>query len=342
MSAPPAGPPHTEVSDAAALPPRPLVSVLTVAYNQAGYLPQAIEGALAPRTDFPFESLWGDDCSQDATRALMLDSQRRHPERIRVIFSERNVGPHRNLRRLVEASRGELLAACDGDDYWVAPDKLQRQVDVLRARPGVSAVFGNFAIDRWVNGAWRVDAEDAVPRSDIAALRGKPRGRSLAGRLRTLTSVYRRSIYTGLYASDLPLEQYPFLDSFLVAQALRTGEVEFLPERVAVYRESPQSITRSTPAGNLKVLEGLREFLGRFHHFFPELGPIDAAETHALDQTLCRAAYIAGAPEAYEADYRRLQATGLPIPLLLTVLRRAVEVPALRRFSVWLRSRAWR
>ena len=52
---------------------------------------------------------------------------------MRVVASERNIGMHANYRRTIEACRGEYVAMCDGDDRFSDPNKLQLQVDKLRA-----------------------------------------------------------------------------------------------------------------------------------------------------------------------------------------------------------------
>jgi glycosyltransferase involved in cell wall biosynthesis len=117
---------------------QPLVSVHIITYNQASYIADALEGALRQQTDFGVEIVVGEDCSTDGTREIVLDYERRYPERIRVITSERNVGIHANSLRTGAACRGKYLAFCEGDDYWTDPHKLQKQVDFLETHPGYS------------------------------------------------------------------------------------------------------------------------------------------------------------------------------------------------------------
>ena len=130
-----------ETSDPGRLVERPLLSVLMLAYNQGRFLEAAIQGVLIQQVDFPFELIIADDASTDDTVAIALGFQRQHPGIIRVLVGDRNVGAQQNLGRVIEASRGELLAFCEGDDYWTASDKLRRQVAVLAARPEVSVCW---------------------------------------------------------------------------------------------------------------------------------------------------------------------------------------------------------
>jgi len=103
------------------------------AYNHERFIAQAVDSALAQQVDFPYEILIGEDCSTDGTRSIMLEYAARHPDRIRVLASDHNLGMVRSTMALYAASRGEYIAWLDGDDYWISTDKLQRQVDFLDA-----------------------------------------------------------------------------------------------------------------------------------------------------------------------------------------------------------------
>ena len=111
----------------------PLVSVCMTTYNHERYIAQAIESVLRQQTDFAVEVVVGEDCSTDNTLAICREYEAKYPDRVRVIASERNIGMHANYRRTIEACRGEYVAMCDGDDWFSDPDKLQLQVDILRA-----------------------------------------------------------------------------------------------------------------------------------------------------------------------------------------------------------------
>ena len=140
----PADIPCRETSDPAALPEKPLVSVVMTAYNHGKYIREAIEGVLKQETDFSFELVIGEDCSPDDTRAICLEYQRRRPDLVRVLWSDENVfgAPGGNENRIQAHCRGEFLAYCEGDDYWTDPHKLQKQVDLLRRHPEAGMCFG--------------------------------------------------------------------------------------------------------------------------------------------------------------------------------------------------------
>lgn len=128
-------------ADALSSSVRPRVSVLILAYNHAAYIAPALQSALQQVTTFPVELLVGEDCSTDDTRDRILEIDRAHPGRLRLIFQPRNIGAGENLTQLLQAARGEYVALLEGDDYWTDPSKLQRQLDALDAHPDWTICF---------------------------------------------------------------------------------------------------------------------------------------------------------------------------------------------------------
>src|SRR5262245_721255 len=122
------------------------VSVLIKAYNHEPFIAAAVEGALAQRTDFAYEIVIGEDCSTDGTRDILLRLRDRHPERIRLLLRERNLGNIRNLTDTLGACRGEYVALLDGDDYWTSSVKLQQQVAFLDTHPSFSSCAHNAVV----------------------------------------------------------------------------------------------------------------------------------------------------------------------------------------------------
>lgn len=134
--------PCIETSDAEELCKHPVVSVHMVTYNHEPYIRQAIEGVIMQKTDFEFELVIGEDCSQDKTREICFEYQRKYPDKIRVLWWHENVSKlGGNGRRNLARCRGEFIAFCEGDDYWIDPLKLQKQVDAMRTYSSVSVAF---------------------------------------------------------------------------------------------------------------------------------------------------------------------------------------------------------
>lgn len=113
----------------------PLVSVLCPTYNHANFIEDAIAGFLGQETSFPFEVLIRDDCSTDGTEEIIREFEAKYPRIIRGVYETKN--QFRNVRPLsimTALARGDFIAICEGDDYWIRPDKLERQLATLQAR----------------------------------------------------------------------------------------------------------------------------------------------------------------------------------------------------------------
>jgi glycosyltransferase involved in cell wall biosynthesis len=122
------------------------LSVQMVTYNQERYVEQAIRSALMQRTDFDFEIVIGEDCSKDRTREICRRLAAEHPDKIRLLEREKNLGMHENHRQTFFACRGQYIAFLEGDDFWTVPEKLQRQVEFLDAHPECVLCYHNVLI----------------------------------------------------------------------------------------------------------------------------------------------------------------------------------------------------
>ena len=115
------------------------VSVLCVTYNQKDYIRGALDGFLSQKTDFDFEILVHDDCSTDGTADIIREYEEKYPDKVRGVYATENTfmtnGGRYFSRRLAPIAKADILAYCEGDDYWTDDNKLQRQYDYLCAHP---------------------------------------------------------------------------------------------------------------------------------------------------------------------------------------------------------------
>ncbi len=122
------------------------VSVLCTAFNHEPYLRETLQGFVSQKTDFPFEVLVNDDASSDGSAAVIREFAALYPDVIRPFLQEKNLysqGINIYDAVLYPAARGEYFALCEGDDCWIDPAKLQRQVNFLDAHPDYSACVHN-------------------------------------------------------------------------------------------------------------------------------------------------------------------------------------------------------
>ena len=118
-----------------------MLSVIMTTYNHERYIAQAIESVLMQQTLFGVEIVVGNDQSSDRTANIVEDYRQRYPELITVVESSERVGMRANYRRTVAAARGRYIAMLDGDDYFTAYDKLQKQVELLEENPEVGMCY---------------------------------------------------------------------------------------------------------------------------------------------------------------------------------------------------------
>lgn len=109
----------------------PKLSVLMITYNQEKYIAQALDSVLMQEVHFDYEIVIGEDCSTDGTRKILLEYQQKHPERIRLLLPEKNLGMLPNFMQTYLACEGEYVAILEGDDFWTDATKLQKQVEFL-------------------------------------------------------------------------------------------------------------------------------------------------------------------------------------------------------------------
>ena len=115
-----------------------LVTTILPTHNHAPYIARAIESVLMQETDFPFDILLHDDASTDGTADICRDYAKKYPDKITLIAQEVNqyqIDRHIQQKILFPRVRAKYTAILDGDDYWISPYKLQKQVGYLEAHP---------------------------------------------------------------------------------------------------------------------------------------------------------------------------------------------------------------
>lgn len=121
-----------------------MVTVRCITYNHEPYIRECLEGVVMQKTNFRFEAIVHDDASTDGTAAIIREYAEKYPDIIKPIFeTENQYSKHDgSLRRIMdEHTHGKYLAPCEGDDYWIDPLKLQKQVDYMEAHPECSLCF---------------------------------------------------------------------------------------------------------------------------------------------------------------------------------------------------------
>ena len=123
-----------------------LVSICSLAYNHEPFIRECLEGFVMQKTNFKFEVLINDDASTDKTADIIREYEEKYPDIIKAIYQKENQyskGVAISATYLYPRAKGKYIAKCEGDDYWIDPLKLQKQVDFLEANPEYGMVYTN-------------------------------------------------------------------------------------------------------------------------------------------------------------------------------------------------------
>ena len=116
-----------------------LVAIRCTVYNHAPYLRDCLNGFVMQKTNFRFVAVVHDDCSTDNSVAIIREYAEKYPDIIKPIYETENQwSKHdgslgRIMNAAIDATGAKYIAFCEGDDYWIDPYKLQKQVDILEA-----------------------------------------------------------------------------------------------------------------------------------------------------------------------------------------------------------------
>ncbi|HEV8691847.1 MAG TPA: glycosyltransferase [Ideonella sp.] len=124
----------------------PVVSIICTTYNHERYIDSTIRGFLSQDCAFPFEILIHDDASTDQTQQVIRHWQERYPTLIKPVLQTENQKSKgvRPFELLLAQARGDFVATCEGDDFWIDRTKLQKQVSFLVSHPDVSCSAHNY------------------------------------------------------------------------------------------------------------------------------------------------------------------------------------------------------
>lgn len=130
-----------------------MVSVWCRTYNHVNYIRDALEGILSQKTEFIYKVVVFDDASTDGTSDIVREYGERYPQIIHAIIAEENIHHRSDGGEIVlelwrKHLTGKYVAFCEGDDFWIDPNKLQIQVDYMESHPECSLYMHNAL---WLN-----------------------------------------------------------------------------------------------------------------------------------------------------------------------------------------------
>ena len=200
-----------------------------ITYGHEKFIAEAINGVLMQACDFDVELVIVNDCSPDKTDKIIKSFIKSHPcsSWIKYIKQEKNIGMMPNFIFALQQCKGEYIALCEGDDYWIDLLKLQKQVDFLEANPDYILCFHEVAILK-TNGEIVDDFITKVP-ENYEAIETLAR---FGNYIHTPSVVFRNV----LKEFPFEFEHSPIGDYFLYMMLAEHGKLKYLDEKMGVYR----------------------------------------------------------------------------------------------------------
>ena len=127
------------------------VSICCITFNHEKYIKKALDSFLSQNTDFEYEILIHDDASTDSTADIIRDYEKKYPNIIKPIYQTENqyqkgvTNPSGKFN--FPRAKGQYIAMCEGDDYWIDNNKLQLQANYLDKNLDVSFCFHSAKIE---------------------------------------------------------------------------------------------------------------------------------------------------------------------------------------------------
>lgn len=205
------------------------LSVLLVSYNHESYIDQALESLFRQDYSGPIELVIADDASTDGTLSRIRAYDGIDPRFTFRYLSGDNLGITRNYQRGFAACTGQYVAVLEGDDYWISPRKLSRQVEFLNEHWECDLCSVNYLV-------FYEESSTFTERTTIGTRHRLLGARDLiADNLvgNFSTCLYRKAALDRLPTELFELRSYDWIVNICVAGSSLIG---FIEEPMSVYR----------------------------------------------------------------------------------------------------------
>jgi len=203
------------------------ISVIIPCYNQARYLPEAVE-SLVRQTYANWECIIVNDGSTDNTAEVANQLIAHYPDRHIRFIDKPHSGVSDTRNRGIEVATGEWILPLDSDDMF-EPSFMQRAVDIVNREPRVDIVFSNMQEFGASTGQW---IPDEYSREHVMIADTMP-----------YASLYRKALWhkVGGYNKPLSLIRQPEDWSFWISCSKHNIVVRRIEEKLFLYRVHPES-----------------------------------------------------------------------------------------------------
>jgi glycosyltransferase involved in cell wall biosynthesis len=234
------------------------ISACIITYNHEPFLKECLEGAILQKLNCEYEIVIGEDCSTDNTLQICKEYADKYPHVIRLLPSKQNLGMIGNWNRTTLECKGEYIAICEGDDYWIDPLKLQKQVDFLEAREEYAGFSHQVKvlIDNKENRLFKQNVPSDIHVNDL-----------IGGRLfHTASLVFRRTVLE-LYNNAPAVLSADRLLNFCIAFS---GKIHFSNECMCVYRIQSSGLHSNATLKQMLLDLNSISYLKKIYPMFPK------------------------------------------------------------------------
>ena len=221
---------------------KPLVSIFCLTYNHAPYIRQCLDGFLMQKATFTYEVIINDDASTDGTTEIIREYEEKYPDIIKPIYHEENLYSKGERgfwnRYCLPRSKGKYVALCEGDDYWIDPYKLQKQVDLLENNV-------DYGLIHTLANVYDVSKKQVLKKK-IGGSGNSFKELLYSSNIATLTTCFRREFLSSYIKEVCPFSRnWGMGDYPLWLWISLQSEIAFLPEVTATYTLLPESASHS-------------------------------------------------------------------------------------------------
>lgn len=263
-----------------------MVYVPCLTYNHAKYITDALNGFCLQKTNFPYVCAVMDDASTDGEPGILHEylcqnfdlgdsNIARKEETDDYVLSFAQHKTNRNcffvvlflkynhfqlgksripyVKEWYESAK--YIAFCEGDDYWINPNKLQKQVDFLESNPD----YGMCHTDFNTTGRNRITPV-RLEKNDIywpsILIHGL--------RIGTVTVVVRSDVYNNIPKLNVG-KGWPIGDLPIWYEIARVSKIKYIPEITATYRILQESASHSDDLDRVLLYEEKKLEMKRFY-----------------------------------------------------------------------------
>lgn len=227
------------------------VSVRLMTYMHESYIKQAMDGIMMQEIDFKVEVVVGDDFSSDQTLDIIKSYENTEQIHIKILDRKKGdaywqkrqeLGRLYNFVNILENCSGKYIAILDGDDYWIHPLKLKKQVDFLENNLDYGLVHTDFNVF-YENSNELIHASNASNNIDYSNIEDDFSQLLIKNHNATCTVMLKNDVLSTI--DVLTLCDYPHGDLVLWFEMSQKTKFKYLNTPTAVYRVQGNSSSNS-------------------------------------------------------------------------------------------------